>query len=76
MEKKYYIKMTYTNCGTVYYKAHKKANGWYGKIFKDIAWKFSKAGAKKIIARYEAERDNYAYRWRNDAIWELEEAET
>lgn len=75
MAQKYYIKMTHTKTGEVAYKAHKKAQGWYGKTFKDIAWKFSRAGAKKIIERYEQERDYEKYTWSKDAIWELEEVE-
>lgn len=71
---KYYIKKINTRTGDIGYKAHCKAQGWYDKSNKDIAWKFSKAGAKKIIERYEAERDNYAYRWDKDTIWEMEEA--
>ena len=71
---KYYIKKINTRTGEIYYKAHPKAQGWYGKSNKDIAWKFSRAGAKKIIERYEYERDNYAYRWDKDTIWEMEEA--
>lgn len=71
---KYYIRLTYTNRGEVYYKAHKKAYGWCGESNKNGAWKFSKQGAKKIIERYEQERDHIANRWAEDAVWELEEA--
>ena len=48
---KYYIKKINTRTGDIGYKAHCKAQGWYDKSNKDIAWKFSKAGAKKIIER-------------------------
>lgn len=75
MAQKYYIKKIYTKTGEVYYKAHQKAQGWYGESDKDIAWKFSKSGAKKIIERYEYERDNFDYIWSKNTIWELEEAE-
>lgn len=71
---KYYIRLIYTNSGNVCYKAHKKAYGWYGKTNKDIACKFTKQGAKKIIERYEHERDYGNNIWANDAVWELEEA--
>ena len=75
MAQKYYIKKINTKTGEVSYKAHQKAQGWYGESDKDIAWKFSKAGAKKIIERYEKERDCGWYIWSKDIAWELEEAE-
>ena len=75
MAQKYYIKKINTKTGEVYYKARKKGYGWYGKSDKDIAWKFSKAGAEKIIRKYEMERDHDSYLWSKDTIWELEEAE-
>lgn len=71
---KYYIKLTYTKRGEVYYKAHKKAQGWCGNGDMDCPWKFSKQGAKKIIERYESERDSRRNIWAEDAVWELEEA--
>lgn len=70
MAQKYYIKKINTKTGEVSYKAQ----GWYGESDKDIAWKFSKAGAKKIIERYEKERDFGWYLWSKDIVWELEEA--
>lgn len=72
---KYYIKKINTNTGKTSYKAHKCTDGWYDESWKDIAWKFSKAGAKKIIERYENERDHWNNRWSKDTIWELEEAQ-
>ena len=69
---KYYIKKI--SGGKVYYKAHKCSYGWFGEGDKDIAWKFSKQGAKKIIERYESERDRRRNIWAEDTIWELEEA--
>ena len=74
MEKKYYIKMIDTRFDRVSYKAHKCAYGWYSKSDKDIAWKYSKAGAKKIIERFEHQRDHGHNIWSKEIIWELEEA--
>ena len=74
MEKKYYIKMIDTRDNRISYKAHKCSYGWYSESNKDIAWKFSKAGAKQIIARYEEQRDFGHNHWSKSIIWELEEA--
>lgn len=58
---KYYITRTDLITGAVSYKKNKTVDGWAGEGFKPYCWRFSKQGARSIVARLTSAQQRSPY---------------